>query len=216
MPSFVSKTNFMKKTAILFSFLFPLCFFNKTTGQEKSVQKAVDKICNCLNKIPYDSTNPKAYKDAAMNCFMVDAASNYIEIAQEKHVNISDQDAMRKIGEEVGQELIKQNCQGYIQFSIVMAKMKKPEEANGNSTTGTLTRMNVKEFEYLVVKTGASKEETFLWLTNFDGSEKFIGNKIQAYMGKQVQIGWNEIEVYMPALHAYRKIKQITSLDILK
>ena len=97
-----------------------------------------------------------------------------------------------------------------------MAAVQAPDGANagGSSVTaGRLIRVDNKEFRYLVVADASNRENTYIWLRYFKGSEKFIEDSA-AYIGKPLKIRWQETEVFLPSAKGYFKVKEITGIEI--
>ena len=86
------------------------------------------------------------------------------------------------------------------------------EEAVGAST-GKFKRIDNKGFNYIVITGSGGNEKSFLWLRQFPGSENFMNGSLK-YIGKNVTIKYQEIEVYLPQAKGYYRVKEITSLDI--
>ena len=91
-----------------------------------------------------------------------------------------------------------------------MVQSEKNNQGTG-STTGTFKRIDNKGFNYIVI-TENGNEKSFLWLTQFAGSEKFMDNTT-SLTGKNLNVSWKEIEVYLPQAKGYYKVKEITGID---
>jgi hypothetical protein len=137
-------------------------------------------------------------------------------VAKKRGVDITDQAALQKIGEELALEMVKQNCNAFIQMSM---KISKGEETMGEvtevfSTTGTLSAIETKDFSKLILTDANGKKSTFYWMHHFKNSEKFIGQPTK-FIGKKMKVSWQETEVYIPAAKGYFKIKEIKGIDLL-
>jgi len=97
----------------------------------------------------------------------------------------------------------------------LMAKSDKgDDEPAVQSTAGVFKRVDLKGFNYLIIKDQNSSEKSFLWLRQFPGSEQFM-NGTAKLAGKKVKVSWQEIEVYLPAAKGYYKVKEITGVELL-
>jgi hypothetical protein len=209
----------MKKIFLLqFIFLGPL-----TAGAQEgksTMENAADDICNCLSKIKVDSSNLKQYKDAAMTCFTTGTMEHIVQLAEERHLDITDQKAMRGLGVEIGKELLKQKCASYITFAKISAQEDENvlDEAAVKefSTSGKLLKVDKKDFIYITIKDQSNREHNFIWLEYFEGSENFFGDKLNTLVGKDVTISWIEKEVFLPKANNYFKLKEINGITIAK
>ena len=114
----------------------------------------------------------------------------------------------------IAKDLLAKNCQPFIKLSLLTVKK---DDANANLSSvsaGRFKRIDNKGFNYIVLIDNNKQEKSFLWLRQFTGSENFTGD-MTSYVGKEMKIGWQEIEVYLPQAKGYYKVKEITSISIL-
>lgn len=206
----------MRKALILtvIIILFTINVFAQETTT--NMQRAVDKICNCLNKIQPDSTNIKKFEEQFMDCFTTSATTELIEISKEKHVEITDKQAMHNIGVEIGLELWKQKCPGYMELVKISARKemnKVNETIEETATRGIVKRIETKDLVHVILQDKNGREQSFVWLNYFQGSDKYMGDKIKTLVGKEIKIRWTEKEIYLPKAENYFKIKQITGIN---
>lgn len=209
----------MKKIFLL-QFLFLGALTVGAQGGKSTMENAAEDICNCLSKVKVDSSNLKQYKDAAMNCFTTGAMEHIVQLAEERHLDMTDKKAMRELGVEIGKELLKQKCPSYITF----AKISAQEDQNTvdepaimeYSTSGKLLKVDKKDFVYLTIKDQSNREHNFIWLEYFEGSENFFGDKLNTLVGKNLTISWIEKEVFLPKANNYFKLKEINGISISK
>ncbi|MBE9583939.1 hypothetical protein IM792_05720 [Mucilaginibacter sp. JRF] len=177
-------------------------------------QKLLDSLCNALNKLDLSAVKTKQQAtELFMNTFS-SYADQLIDVATEKGVNPADQPAMRTVGQSIGISLVKQKCQGFIKLSMIMAGQQNEQETGSKTITGTFKRVDVKGFNYIVISTPGG-EQSFLWLRQFPGSEKFMTGAATKFAGKKLTITSEEIEVYLPTAKGYYKVKEIKGIDIL-
>jgi hypothetical protein len=181
--------------------------------------KLTNALCDCINKIDKSKLNgAKEAKAAFMDCF-TQQASLLPDVAAERNVEFSDSKAMNKIGTDIGANLLKIKCEGFMPLAIKMAEKGEnaDEEATAaiaQSTTGAFKRIDNKGFNYIVIADNTGSLKSFLWLKEFAGSEKFMG-VTTTMLNKKLKITWQEIEVYVPAAKGYYKVKEITAVNIL-
>lgn len=201
------KTRTFLLLAVLFSYIF-------SPAQEATpaMQKAATKVCNCLDKIDFKSPDTKKSKEESMNCFTNEVLADYVAIAEERKVDITDKDAMQALGVELGKYLLKIECKGYIEFAKISAS-EDEEQFEVKSTGGKVSRIDIKDFAYVVIKDKSGREQSFIWLEYFPGSEQLTGTKINSLIGKEITVKWQEKEVYLPKAGDYYQVKQIISLS---
>jgi hypothetical protein len=211
----------MRKYPLLtcLAFLLTLTGFAQSTPQaapKSTLNKTVDTICNCLNKQTFTSTDKKQLEQAITTCFTSAGMEGLIVLAEERGLDITDEKAMEGLGIEIGKELIKQKCDAFIKLSMmgIEEEIEREEEHTKSlqSTSGTLLRVDAKDFRYVVLKDKNNREQSFLWYGYFNGSDDFTGEKIKKLVGKNVTITWVEKEVYKPAVNQYIKIKEIAGI----
>ena len=196
--------------AILFS-----CFLVKAQRKVGVVEQQItDSICSCMAK--KDLSVIKTKQEATnvfLGCFSRQA-SLLVPLSQERKVEITDKVAMRELGQDIGKNLLNQNCQAFMTISMIMAKdeIDKEEDENKNGkTSGVLKRIDTKDFNYIVITDASGKEKSFIWLRQFEGADK-IAENVKLFVGKKVSIEWVEFEAYMPSLKSYFPLREIVKL----
>ncbi|WP_181304531.1 hypothetical protein [Rufibacter sp. XAAS-G3-1] len=203
------------KHALLLS-TFYLFFLSATLAQTTpaSVEKKItENICGCISALDFEKiTDKQTAERLFVECFSKET-NLLIQLAEEKKIDVTDQVAMRQLGVDVGKNLMKDNCQGFIKLSIAM--VKEPENGTLSGTQeGKLKRIDTKDFNYFVLADNSNQEKSFIWLRQFPGSEDFTANAAK-FTGKKLKINWQEIEVYIPSAKNYYKIKEVTGIEVL-
>lgn len=203
----------MKKLLLLLLIIAGFNIADAQTTPGPAETKLTNALCDCITKLDKSKlTGAKEAKQAFMDCFS-GQADLFPDVAAERHVEFTDHDAMKKIGADIGVNLLKQKCDGFMQLAVKMAEKDK-EAPETQSTTGTFKRIDNKGFNYIVIADNTGSPKSFLWLREFAGSDKFIG-LTGALLNKKLKISWQEIEVYLPAAKGYYKVKEITAVDVL-
>jgi hypothetical protein len=198
---------------LLLAFVFT-CFVQSSFAQTTSgpvEKKMMDSLCNCLSK--GDVSKIKTSKEA--DALFSDCFSKYspllVDVAEEKKISVGDDDAMDKLGDEIGSNLIKQNCPAAFKLGLLM--VQEDDEPDANVTQGVFKRIDLNGFNYLVINDENNLEKSFIWLRQFPGSEKFMNGTVKL-VGKHVKVSWKEIELYLPAAKGYYKVKEITGVEL--
>ncbi|WP_461453499.1 hypothetical protein [Mucilaginibacter sp.] len=206
----------MKKILLLSLLLFVLTQkpFAQTTASGPVERKLTGALCSCIGTIDQSKlTTAKEATDAFMKCFLAQS-DLLVDLAAEKHVDMEDKQAMHELGVEIGKELVKEKCPGFLTLAVKMSGKTDDDIPPVNAMEGTFKRINNKGFNFIVLTDGSGNEKTFLWLRQFAGSEKFMGETTK-YIGKKLKISWQDIEVYLPQAKGYYKVKEITGIEVL-
>jgi hypothetical protein len=206
----------MSKTTLLSLLLLSFCTGLMAQDKKPSIQKAANTICACMDSLKLDSSDLEATESKLTECFMTGGMADIMALAEERGLDIGDTEAMEGLGKEIGMELMKQNCKSFVNFSIMKAKNQRggtvTEAAAAQTTSGTLVRVDAKDFRYLVVRDKSNREHSFLWYGYFEGSEQLVGDKFKKFIGKPISIRWVEREVYLTRANDYFKIKEISGV----
>ena len=132
---------------------------------------------------------------------------------QEYQLDLNDERKVEALGMELGKKLVV-NCASFLEYSLATIRTPESAVAATGSTEGKFKRLEVKDFVYFVVTNEQEKEDTFLWLHHFEGSEGILREKDQL-KGKTLRIGWQEYEAHLPKANGYHKIKEVTSIEII-
>lgn len=205
----------MKKlvlTLIAFVSFYAAKAQTRTPGPAET--KLSNQLCDCITKLDKSKLrNAQEAKQAFMDCF-TEQADLLADVAAERGVQMSDDEAMNKIGTEIGENLLKMKCSGFMTLAVKMASKESSESPENKTTTGVFKRIDNKGFNYIIV-TSEGKEKSFLWFGQFTGSDAFTG-PVSKLVGKKIQVSWRDVEAYLPAAKGYYNVKEITSIEILK
>jgi len=205
----------MKKAIVAVLLFFAAAQFTKAqtkVAMGPAVKKMNDSLCNCMSKVDFDKIhNGKDAESAFSDCF-TKHADLLVDVAAEKKISITDDTAMNKLGEEIGKNLMSENCSAAVKLGVKMAA--NDDQPETSTTEGVFKRIDLKGFNYLVIKDAGNSEKSFLWLRQFTGSEGFMTDAAKM-IGKKVKVTWQEIEVYVPEAKGYYKVKEITGVDVL-
>ena len=205
----------MKKNLLLFTIIFMImcgAVHAQMATPGPIEQQMTDSLCKSLARLDISkiTTKEEAVK-AYTECVMAHA-DLLPDLAAERKVDMTDHNAMRTVGIDLAKNLMKQKCDYFMKLSGLMAQ--KTADAEDNVTSGVFRRVDQKGFNYIVITDNSKSEKSFIWLRQFPGSENFMNGVIK-YVGKKVNIKWQELEVYLPLAKGYYKVKEILAVDIL-
>jgi len=180
-------------------------------------KRVVDTICNGLAKVDLSKISTRDEATAAYTQVIEDHADMLSELANERHVDITDVDAMKRVGIDLAFDLYKIKCEKFAELAKKMSsqatKNDMAQKSEGDATLGTFRRVDHKGFNYIVITDADNNEKSFLWLRQFSGFESFMRG-VAPLIGKKVTISWKTIEVYLPEAKGYYPVKEITGITV--
>jgi hypothetical protein len=211
----------MKKQLLITCFLlitFQVAFGQSEHKLSPADRKFTDTICNCVSKLDMSKI---VTSDDAVSAY-TECINKHMDLlsslAEEKHVELTDQAAMSAIGVDLAKNLMIEKCESFLKISVLMSKKYIDNKLNSvnNVTTivGYFKRIELKGFNYIILSDENHSEQSFIWLNQFPGSEKFM-NGTAALTGKKLKVTSKEIEVFVPQAKGYYKIKEITNIEVL-
>ncbi|WP_462266320.1 hypothetical protein [Mucilaginibacter sp.] len=209
------------KTTLLFIAGVLMCGIVKAQVAEKSKimlsakeKEMNDSLCNCISKIDLSTIKSSKEAETALTNCMMSRLNLMMELAEEKNIDIQDNEATHKLGVEIGKNLFKQNCASFSKLALLMAEEKIDNaKEKGTVSTGTFKRIDTKGFNYVIISAGES-EKSFLWLRQFPNSERLANPA--SLVGKKVKLTYQEYEAYLPQAKGYYNVKEITGVELMK
>ena len=184
---------------------------------DSTMQRFADSVCKCLEKVDINSIKTKnAAEQAITNCFLKGNVYTFMKLCDERGISVTDEEAINKLGEELGEVMFNRKCTPFVQLSFKLAaeEMGVEKDAFASTTSGTLTAVESKEFRKLILTEAGGRKNTYYWLHHFKNSEMLIDHP-EKFIGKKMKITWTETEVFLPAAKGYFKIKEIKEIEIL-
>ncbi|MBC7923705.1 MAG: hypothetical protein H7Z75_21730 [Ferruginibacter sp.] len=203
------------KNACQAGWILLLLFFDPTAGHaQTALDKASASACECAKKVS-NQGDAAARHQAMQQCIQEAFLQNLSAFNKEYQLDLDDERKVEALGMELGKKLVV-NCASFLEYSL--ATIQSPENAVEKTATGSVEgkfkRLEVKDFVYFVVTNEKEKEDAFLWLHPFQGSEDIFREK-DRLKGKTLRIEWQEYEAYLPKANGYHKIKEIISIEII-
>ena len=206
-------------------------FFYAPVAQAQNKEQVKEKIagstCNCLDKkIAARSKTTKALgKDEAnqmlMQCMMGAAGKEVVGLQTAYGANaFGDKDTMRQMGMEVG-GMLAQTCPSFMTLSVAIANDANAVSAANpaaatttGQTLGQLGKLKAGPFGLVEIQTSKNAWEEFAWLHRFAGADELLP-QLAKLQGRQVRVSWQEVEVFQPTTQDYRKLREITGIELL-
>jgi hypothetical protein len=204
----------MKKIASLVLIMF-CCF--AAVAQTDLKKKIIDSTCACLSETPDIDKKSQAELQAMIGqCMMKKSLQDFMTLAEERNIEMTDAEAMRKLGMEVGLDLAKSDCKVINSIMIKIAqdnvngKDKMEEIKEDNLIKGTIQNVEVKEFVYVTVLSGA-KSTQLVWSDYVTDGNAYAKDPA-SLKNKVKEFSYITKDVYSIKAKAYVTVKMITSI----
>lgn len=196
--------------------------------KEQVKEKITSSACDCLDKkmAARPGTAKALGKDEAnqllLQCMMGAAGKEVVGLQTAYGTNaFGNKDIMRQMGREVGGMLL-QTCPSFMTLSVALAAESSAASATNSvaattttgQTLGQLGQLKAGTYGLLEVQTSKTAREEFTWLHRFAGAEELLP-QLAKLQGRQVRVSWQEVEVFQPATQDYRKLREITGIELL-
>jgi len=207
----------MKKIAVFTGLLF-CCF--AATAQTDLKKKIVDSTCACLSEMPDIANKSQEELQIAIGqCMMKKSLEDFMALAQERNIDLTDTEAMQKLGTEIGMDLVKADCKAMNAIMLKMAqgqvksgapdKMDRVEEYK--TAKGVVKNVEFRDFVYVTVLSGA-KSTQLVWSDFVTGGNTYAKNLL-SLKNKTLEFSYVEKEVYSTRAKAYITVKMISGIE---
>lgn len=182
------------------------------------MDKLADEACTCISKKDVNSMNTEQLQMQLGFCIM-EAVGNNAEAFQKQYggVDPSDQEAMTKLGEQIGMKMAFKCPDVLMKMATVettTATVPMPPAAL-EELTGTVRSIDGDEVAQVTVVDEAGRTHKLLWIRYFEGSDRFI-NEPGKVVGSKVKVQFETIEAYSPKAKEYFGRKEIRGVEFLK
>jgi hypothetical protein len=213
----------MKKILTLIAII--ICFTTNAQITKDSLLKVMtNEACEELNKKDLTKIDAKNL-EAEMSMLLAPAMMSHLEDIERIYGGgMTDQDAMKKMGMDLGMRLATK-CPKFMELSMqamsngnksAASKIKINEDPSANddaSLSGTLLTVNAGDITTLSVSESKGKTTKFYWLEYFENADDLKTNS-KKYINKKVTVSYTEKSVYDFVRKNYKTIKVITSIDL--
>jgi len=191
-------------------------------AKEALTEKLSVITCNCLQEKLAAQGQRKLTKEEArtivIQCSGVSIGKEMKSIQQVYGANaITSKQIMNQLGSEMGVQMI-QSCPTFMTYSMVMAgenaPASSPTAATTGQTTGQLGALHGTDVATLDLTVGKAEKAEFVWSRHFPQDDELLA-QLDKLKGRSVRVSWQEVEVLQPGTRQYRKLREITALDLL-
>jgi hypothetical protein len=213
----------MKKILTLIAIIFWFAADAQIT-KDSLLKVMTNEACEELNKKDLTKIDAKNL-EAEMGMLLAPAMMSHLEDIERIYGgDMTDQDAMKKMGTDLGMRLATK-CPKFMELSMQAmssgnksfeSKIKKLDTPTDNSEatlSGTLMAVNAGDITTLSISESKGKTTKVYWLEYFDNADELKTNN-KKYLNKKVNVGYTEKSVYDFVRKNYKIIKVITSIDL--
>jgi len=207
----------MKKIVVLVSILFCCTAVSAQTDLKK---KIVDSTCACLNEVPDISKKSQEELQVLIGqCMMKKSLEDFMALAAQRNIEMTDVEGMQKLGAEIGMDLVKADCKAMNDIMLKMAQSQgqsgSPEKSavvkESKMIKGKVTNVEVKDFIYITVLSGA-KSTQLVW-SDFVTNGNTYAKNLLSLKNKSIEFSYTEKEVYSIKTKAYVTVKMVTEIE---
>lgn len=198
------------------SLLFALLSFGLLNAQDSAMDKMAMEICEYFTKNEQEFKNMSTDDlTAKLGVQMVQSYLKYQDDLAKEGIKFDltkGRAEGEKMGAKVGVSMIK-FCPDVLM--AIAGDEDYEDETTESYLEGTLKKVTGDDLYVVEVKDTDGKTQKFVWLTNFEGSDKLIelGKEVK---GVKVGITYTNLEYFSPKLKEYIVRKKITRLEFLK
>ncbi len=185
-------------------------------AQSDIKKKIVDSTCACLTAMPDIEKKSKEEIEAAIGqCMMQKSMPDFMALAEERNIELTDMDGMRKLGMEIGMDLTKSDCK-----AMTSLIMKMAEQGNGSnerevasaalSVKGIVQTVTVGDFVYITVLSGA-KSVKLVWSDYVVNGNAYVNDFVKL-KNKNITFSYTSKDVYSPKEKAYITVNMISGI----
>jgi|GEM_PF-6467121 len=203
----------MKKITVLL--LITLYSF-AAVAQKDLKKNIVDSTCACLSEMPdIGKKSQEELQVAIGQCMMQKSLTDFMALAQERNIELTDMEAMQKLGAEIGIDLVKADCKAMTAIMMKIAGEKgkvteKDAPAEVPVMKGRVQKVEVKDFVYITVLSGAKSTE-FIWSDYVTNGNEYAKN-LASLKNKSIEFYYATKEVYSIKAKAYIAVKMIIGI----
>ena len=192
------------------------CCFSAVAQTDSTKKRIVDSTCACLTAMPdIDKKTKEDLQLAIGQCMMEKSMTDFMMLAQERNIEMTDMDGMQKLGAEIGIDLVKSNCKAMNDLMLKMAESKveyveKDAPVETPSIKGVVQSVELNEFVYVTVLSGA-KATKLVWSDYVNNGNEYVKD-FTKLKNKTVQFYFFSKDVYSPKAKAYITVNMISGI----
>lgn len=199
---------------IFFATLFSFFLISGLLAQENVVDQISEETCTCMSEKDLTGIAVEKFEQELGLCLM-NVAVRYSDELEAMGLNISDQNAISKLGEQVGQR-IALSCPDVFQKMLELYGQEESTQTQVRQLAryrGKFVDLeNVGPFARLSLEDADGSQASFLWLEYFPGSEMFLQG-VSSLKGQMMTVTYETRELYQPQTGGYQAFQVINRVD---
>ncbi|MEM6720086.1 MAG: hypothetical protein AAF611_12250 [Bacteroidota bacterium] len=217
----------MKKISILFILL---CFTVSTVNAQKGkdskdavLEDVTNDVCNCISGKVKQGISQKDIEVQLGLCLIKSYGKFKDRIDKYMNITFDDPRSMELFGQEIGMKMISLCPDTFMTFAKDMIEEEvdtyrpsKRASASASAVTlvsGEVTKLTRDQFNVVSFRDSNKRTYKFLWMEYFDGQE--LLNDMRNLKRKQVEISFENKEMYDPKLEDYRTFKVLRKIEVI-
>ena len=170
------------------------------------------EACSCTSNKDF-TTKSSSELEMILGICIIESLGNHSDDMPE--INLSDQSALYKLGEQVGIKMAT-HCPEVLMAIAGETTIQEKEPDEMTTISGTIKGFEGADAQFILIEEETTnKREKLLWWRNFDGSVVLEGLGEKA-IGVKVSLTYSLMECWSPKFGEYIIRKEITSLTVLE
>ncbi|MBH8559936.1 hypothetical protein [Hymenobacter negativus] len=195
--------------------------FAQTLTKESLNEKLAAATCDCLQQKAAAQGQKNLSKETArsivIQCSGISVGKELKNVQQVYGANaLANKALMNQMGQEMGVVLV-QTCPTFMTYSMAMVG-----EGNATPATATTTGQTTGQWRALTgtgvailnITVDKTQNAEFVWSHHFPQDDELLG-QLEKLNGRSVRVSWQEVEVLQPDTKQYRKLREVTGVELL-
>ena len=203
----------MKKISPLIAFAL-LFIANNVFAQEDILDVFAQETCDCISKKNVESLSQEQINLELGFCIMQSLGNHTGEYEEKYPVDVKDPESFSKLGEKIGFRMAAK-CPSILQKVATVNNGQSEVQRPVSEMIGTVKRLRGTDVNFLVITDEQNRDQTFIWLRYFNGSDWLIDD-FEDLIGKKIKVTYSLVEVYSPKAKDYFNQKEIKGIQVLE
>lgn len=207
--------KFLKTGLTSFLILFSLTIFAQNTMDE-----IVQENCDCLKNKNFEG---KSQDDIGVEfgmCMMTSLSTRQDKMT-ELGLDLTNQSSLEAFSQKMGIKMATKCPDVLMKIGMMSTETRTTTKTTTTTTAkaevvqvmeGTIKAIEGEEFSIVVIKDEQGRDQKFLWLRYFTGSEQLTSD-MKSVIGKKVKVKFASIEVYSPKAKEYFDRKELKGIE---
>lgn len=190
-------------------------FFTINLSAQDIMDVFAQETCECISKKNIESLSQEQINLELGFCIMQSLSKHKGEYEEKYPVNINDPASFSKFGEQIGFHMAAR-CPTILQ-KVATTNGNAGQEATKpvSEMVGTIKAIRGTDISFLVIKDIKGRDQTFVWLRYFNGSDLLMDD-FDELIGQKVKITYALIEMYSPKAKDYYNQKEIKGIQLME